>query len=233
MPKEEITEWLGSPDPDWSRGLSLLVSCSPNRHLIRLLTKRGRTPKTVRLLTYELSRLANVKPSAQVGVTKPAVNPSNRIRPVKAHRKIRHSQVDLNATGEQAGDPYLISLITKKNQAYKEYAYLRDVILYQTISVRHKQAARIIQLKTIIDDFWDQIEYYKKYHAPFPVDSRLGLLDMDKNILNLRTYVSRYKRYAADPARNAGSREKYQRMHDEYLLQLNILEAKIRTDGAV
>jgi len=229
MQDEQITEWLQSNDPDWSRGLSLFVSASPNLHLIRLLTKRGRTPKTMRLLTYELSRIAKVKPSARIKVTRQAINPEKRIRKINPHLNSRKKIHSLNALGEQVIDPYLISLIAKEKEAFKEYAYLRDIILYQTISVRCDQAARIVQLSKITKDLWHRIDYYKTYHLPFPVAGQEDLVETNKKIGNLKTYVSRYKGYAADQTKSAGSRAKYQRMHDEYQLELQSLEAKIRT----
>jgi hypothetical protein len=229
MLDEQITEWLQSDNPDWSRGLSLFVSASQNRHLVRLLTKRGRTPKTMRLLTYELSRITKVKPSVHIEVTRQASNPAKRIRSVNPPLKIHNKKLAKDALGEQVGDPYLISLITREKEAFKEYAYIRDIILYQTISVRCDQAARIVQLRKITKDLWHQIDYYKIYHVPFPVASQEDLVDTNKKIGNLKTYVSRYKGYAADVTRNAEYRAKYQRMHDEYLLELQSLEAKIRT----
>jgi len=229
MQTDQISSWLGSLDRDWSRGLSLLVAVSTNKHLIRMLTKRGSTPKTLRLLSYELSRIVNVKSPAGISVAKQSNKPGNPGKPVTSVPKLQKKRFVQQFPGNQVADPYLNSLIKQEKEAFKEFAYLRDIIIYQTISVRLDQAARIVQLEKIKDDLWKQIDYYNTYHMPFPVASRQELTESNKDILNLRSYVSRYKRYAADETRDAESRAKYQRMHDEYLIQLNALEAKIRT----
>lgn len=229
MENEQISAWLASADHDWSRGLSLLVAVSTKKQLIRILTKRGSTPKTLRLLTYELSRIVNAKSPASNSLTKQSSKPLKPGKSVKSAPKLQKKRFVQQFPGEQVADPYLSNLIRQEKEAFKEFAYLRDVIIYQTISVRLDQAARIVQLEKIKDDLWKQIDYYNTYHMPFPVDSRQELTESNKDILNLRSYVSRYKGYAADETRDAESRAKYQRMHDEYLIQLNALEAKIRT----
>jgi len=229
MDKDLISTWLSSPDHDWSRGLSLLVENSTNNHLVRLLTKRGSTPKTLRLLSYELSKIVNVKSPARISTAKQSKKPVNPGKAVKSAPKLQKKRFVQRFPGEHIADPYLKTLVEKEKEIFREYAYLRDIIIYQTISVRLDQAARIVQLDKIKTDLWKQIDYYNTYHMPFPDASRQELAESNKDILNLRSYVSRYKGYAADETRDAESRAKYQRMHDEYLLQLNALEAKIRT----
>jgi hypothetical protein len=222
--QKQISDWLLSPNQDYEAGIALLSACSAKRHLIRVLTLKGKTPRTMFQLRHELSR--NFKTCKPTVASKPG-KPQNP--PPKTQNPPRKTPKFLQVPGEPTGDAYLDDLISRKNKFHQAAIALKHQALFLAQPHRGQAASDVMKLIAKRDLLWRQIDYYQKFKIKPPdvlSSTDPALLDLKKRRDNLRSSVSKLKKKIADVTK-AKSKGRYEADLAAKILEINELDKLI------
>jgi len=222
--QKQISDWLLSPNQDYEAGIALLSASSTKRHLVRVLTLKGKTPRTMFQLRHELSRIFKTGKPTAAGKPRKPVNPTR-----KTPNPPRKTQKFIQVPGEHTGDPYLDDLISQKNKYHQAAIALKHQAIYLAQPHRGKAACDVMKLITKRDLLWRQIDYYQKFRIKPPdvlSSTDPALLDLKKRRDNLRSSVSKLKKKISDVSK-AKSKDRYEADLAAKTLEINELDKLI------
>ncbi len=197
----EIQQWLGGTK-DYSLGVHLYDQYGTSNNLKRLFSRQEATTGTLETLVYELSKLIDQQPPAA----------AIRRRPEPAVSRQANKEVEFQQP------------VTDKNDVPAEFRNLQQEIrmqwkaldsLHATLEFVGKDQCRINAL--LILDIAEELDfnYQRKFHyekhkelpppkegkAELPEEdvSKLNLPDLIRKRASVRSHVSRFKGYIANP----------------------------------
>ena len=216
----EILFWMKA-DQDYLAGLALFERYTHNTKIGRMLRIGGATVKNRLTLSYELSKIA--KHLAAFENTSALVKP-----PVKLNTPNEEQQLPPEVTT-------IARLRSEQKMCYKMLDNLHAVLPYREIQERKEIAFRILDIDDQLKEITERIAHYENHGVipPAPVNdvpkkvSEMSEAELIIRQNNVRTYIARYKRLAADSKklktmpRNQELLDKFQQELDEITERLN------------
>jgi hypothetical protein len=218
---KEIITWLHS-DRDFKTGLQLYLMHGRSNSLKKVLQARGPSKKSIATLVYELGRIAKTKPET---------------KPIKlaaiAPKKKKNSSIAVEKVPARYPDD-VNQLVQKRIRLFSVAQALHFTLEKVDPDKRRRDAMEILSIWDQIQALHLRIDYWERYKVlpPDPIEKKKkAISDLDRAQLlerqmNLRTYVSRYKRLAQS-ARTAETRFKHQHLLDEYKIELDDITKKL------
>ena len=212
----EIFSWLNS-EQDYSSGLFLYDRYCKNPNLGRILRVGGATGKNRLTLAYELGKI---------------------VRHLVSHHLINAAeQHDKQEENNPVHIPAILIEDVRKEQKmiYKMLDNLHAILPLREIQERREIAFQILDLDDRLKDITERIAHYEKHGILLPVPeaesrnhpSELSDADLIRRQINVRTYITRYKRLVADSkslkslSRNRELLEKFQLELEDITKRLN------------
>ena len=205
----EIIVWLNS-DQDYTSGLLLHEKYARNPNLGRILRVGGATGKNRLTLSYELGKIAKHL-AVSHNTPAPRKPPVKQVIPKEEHSK------DSKITGIE-------TLRSEQKMCYKMLDNLHAILPYRAIQERKNIAFQILELDDRLKEITERIVHFEK-HGVIPSEpvkdspktvSDLNDAELIQRQMNVRTYITRYKRLVADSkslktlSRNRELLEKFQ-----------------------
>ncbi|MEI7982351.1 MAG: hypothetical protein WCI71_11910 [Bacteroidota bacterium] len=205
----EINLWLTS-NRDYLSGLRLFSLYGRNSNLQRLLRIGGANPKNQSTLLYELQKIA--RHLAVSDKTPAMVKPLQKQDGSKKEHKVNSEFTTIE------------NLRSEQKMIYKMLDNLHAILPYREIQERKKIAFQILDLDDHLKEIAERIAHYEKHGVippavvkdePKKVSDLTGA-ELIQRQMNVRTYITRYKRLVADSkslktlSRNRELLEKFQ-----------------------
>ena len=234
----EIHVWLNS-EQDYSHGLSLYNKHGRSRSLSRKLTIGGVSQRNRQTLAYELGKLVKITAIAPTVATMPNTETAQDKSTVQEITTAQNTAIAPNtptapsAMVSQAQQ--LADLGKEQKMIYKMLDNLHSILPYQQVDKRKEIAFQILSLDDRLKEITVSLDHYQK-HGILPLVaekedvrnvSELSEAELIKRLANVRTYIARYKRLAADSinlkdiSRNRDLEQKYQLEQDDIIKRLN------------
>jgi hypothetical protein len=215
----EIIVWLNSGQ-DYTSGLLLHEKYARNPNLGRILRVGGATGKNRLTLSYELGKIAKHLVISQNTPTpkKPLVM---QVIPKEEH--LKHSKV----TGIE-------TLRSEQKMIYKMLDNLHAILPYREIQERRDIAFQILELDDRLMEITERIAHYEKHGVipPAPVTdeprkvSDLNDAELIQRQMNVRTYITRYKRLVAD-SKSLKTMSRNQELLEKFQLELDDINKRL------
>jgi intein/homing endonuclease len=215
----EILFWLKS-DQEYSTGLALFDRYGHSSKMGRMLRIGGATVKNRLTLLYELGKIAK---HLTVSDKTPAF--------VKPQIK-----QDISKTTEQAKQEVtsIEKLRSEQKMIYKMLDNLHAILPYREIQERKDIAFQILDLDNRLIELKQRIEHFEKNGVvlPEPVKEKLkSVSEMDtakliQRQMNVRTYITRYKRLVAD-SKSPKSLSRNRELLEKFQLELDDINNRL------
>lgn len=195
--EQKIIAWLESQPKDFQEGLSLLAQYKSRKNLVRILTVRGKSPRSLRTLQYELSKLTK-------GLTLPVS--SQKQKPQKPagiiQRPVKKNPHLTERIGNPDNDPVLHQLYIERNNCIKRSSSLKPTLEYLNKQERLQSSFRILAIEKEKAELNRKIEFYEKFGQLPPEVKHTSVdesnpLQVKTRIDNLRSRISRDKKALA------------------------------------
>jgi hypothetical protein len=230
----DLIEWLKCKT-DYELGVNLYQKYGTSANFKRLLKVKGKTKQTMADLIYELDKIAKLnkvevtivkkikKSIAQVKPVLVKINPVINVKPIS---KPNYS----DSKNEQVRQ-----LIDAKNRLFKIYVSKFHTLEFLPEVERKKVAFEILDLWEQISEYWLQIDSLEQFGVlPVKINepektpiTQLDKAELMQKMINLRTYISKYKRLNQN-AKTEQTRIKNEIKMNKFQIELNEVEQKLK-----
>lgn len=214
----EIFTWLNSHQ-DYPSGLLLYDRFCKNPNLGRILRVGGATGKNRLTLAYELGKI---------------------LRHLVAHHEIKPIDGLEQHRNQEEKEPQRIPAIliedVRKDQKmiYKMLDNLHAILPLREIQERRDIAFQILDLDDRLKEITKRIAHYEKHGILLPVTeaetqlktAELSDADLIRRQINVRTYITRYKRLVAD-AKSLKSLSRNRELLEKFELELEDITKRL------
>jgi len=215
----EIFTWLSS-EQDYPSGLFLYDRYCKNPNLGRILRVGGATGKNRLTLAYELGKIVRYLVSLHV---------------IKVTQSQRYQENYEEKKPVQIPAILIEDVRKEQKMIYKMLDNLHAILPLREIQERRDIAFQILDLDDRLKEIAERISHYEKHGILLPAPeaeplqkpSELSDADLIRRQINVRTYITRYKRLVADAkslkslSRNRELLEKFQLELDDITKRLN------------
>lgn len=215
----EILLWIAS-DQDYLIGLALFDRYGKSHKMGRMLRIGGATGKNRLTLSYELGKIAK---HLTISEKTPAL--------VNPHIKQDTSKITQPAPQEATS---IEKLISEQKMIYKMLDNLHAILPYREIQERKDIAFQILDLDDRLIELKLRIEHFEKNGVipPDPViEKAKSVSDLDtagliQRQMNVRTYITRYKRLVAD-SKSLKSLSRNRELLEKFQLELDDINRRL------
>jgi len=214
----EIFTWLNS-EQDYPSGLLLYDRFCKNPNLGRILRVGGATGKNRLTLAYELGKI--VRHLVSLHVIK--VTQSQKYQ--ENHEEKKPVQI-----------PAILIEDVRKEQKmiYKMLDNLHAILPLRDLQERREIAFQILDLDDRLKEITERIAHYEKHGILLPAPeaetrqkaSELSDADLIRRQINVRTYITRYKRLVAD-AKSIKSLSRNRELLEKFQLELEDITKRL------
>jgi hypothetical protein len=215
----EILLWLNA-DQEYYSGLALFDRYGHSPKIVRILRIGGATAKNRLTLSYELGKIA--KHTAISDKTSALAKPQIKQDISKTTQQVPHEATSIE------------KLRSEQKMIYKMLDNLHAILPYREIQERKDIAFQILDLDDRLVDLKLQIEHFEKNGVILtePVKEKAkSVSDMDtagliQRQMNVRTYITRYKRLVAD-SKSLKSLSRNRELLEKFQLELDDINRRL------
>lgn len=215
----EIIGWMAS-EQDYLVGLKLFDLFAKKPKLGRMLRIGGASVKNRLTLSYELSKIAKHLQACEN---------------ITASVKPQENQETTNLVQPTPPEVFTIDrLRSEQKMCYKMLDNLHAVLPYREIQERKNIAFQILDLDDQLKEIIQRMAHYEK-HGVIPIVqvkeepkkvSDLSDAELIQRQMNVRTYITRYKRLVADP-RSLKTLSRNRELLDKFQLELKDINERL------
>ena len=217
--ENEINSWMAS-ERDYLTGLALFDLYGNKPKLSRMLRIGGATVKNRLTLSYELSKIAKhlavsdknaavVKPQLQQGINNEQLQESSEVITIE-------------------------KLKAQQKMCYKMLDNLHATLPLRELEERRRIAFQILDIDDRLKEITLQIEHFNKHGVIPPAVvkdelkrvSDLSDAQLIQRQMNVRTYITRYKRLVAD-SKSLKTLSRNQELLDKFQLELDEITERL------